>query len=69
MDTNKKLTNSCKSVNSNSTLGVNSSSFLASRDNEINFLWQNFESSGKIEDYLLYKNMQNQTYNPLVYNE
>ena len=53
MDTNKKLTNSCKSVNSN----------------EINFLWQNFESSGKIEDYLLYKNMQNQTYNPLVYNE
>lgn len=69
MDTNKKLTNSCKSVNSNSTLGVNSSSFLASSDNEINFLWQNFESSGKIEDYLLYKNMQNQTYNPLFYNE
>lgn len=69
MDTNKKLTNSCKSVNSNSTLGVNNSSFLASTDNEINLLWQNFESSGKIEDYLLYKNLQNKTYNPLVYNE
>lgn len=66
MDNNKNLTNSCKSVNSNSTLGVNSSSFLASNDNEINFLWRNFESSGKIEDYLLYKNLQNQTYNSLV---
>lgn len=66
MDNNKNLTNSCKSVNSNSTLGVNSSSFLASDDNEINFLWRNFESSGKIEDYLLYKNLQNQTYNSLV---
>lgn len=62
MDIHKNTKPTKQPSNDNSVFTNSCSSFLASADNEMVFLWRNFEHSGKIEDYLRYKVVQKDLY-------
>ena len=62
MDNVKKQNSINPFYKTNSYLNNANTSFLANANNEVVFLWQNFECSGKIEDYLRYKSAQKELF-------
>lgn len=62
MDIHKNTKPTSQLSNDNTAFTSSGSSFLATANNEMVFLWRNFEHSGKIEDYLRYKVVQKDIY-------